>query len=138
MDFGDAGFTLGAWECFTALTALAASTNRIRIGSLVAATAYRNPAMLAKIAATIDEVSDGRLELGLGGGWFEPEFHAFGFPYDHLVSRFEEAIEIITRLLRGERVTFEGTYYQVKDCELRPLGPQRGGRQSPSAPRVPA
>lgn len=126
MNFSDAGFTLGAWECFTALTALAASTSRIQLGTLVAATAYRNPGMLAKIAATIDEVSGGRLELGLGSGWYEDEFHAFGFPHDHLVSRFEEAIEIITRLLRGERVTFQGTYYQVKDCEVRPLGRRFG------------
>jgi alkanesulfonate monooxygenase SsuD/methylene tetrahydromethanopterin reductase-like flavin-dependent oxidoreductase (luciferase family) len=72
-------------------------------------------------------VSGGRLVLGLGGGWHEYEFRAFGFPYDHRASRFAEAIEIITRLLRGERVTFQGTFYQVEECELRPRGPRPGG-----------
>jgi probable F420-dependent oxidoreductase len=127
MDFRDEGFLFGAWDCLAMLTALAASTSRIQIGSLVAATAYRNPALLAKTAATIDEISGGRLVLGLGGGWLESEFRAFGFPYDHRVGRFEEAIEIITRLLRGECVTYHGTYYQVENCELRPRGPRTNG-----------
>lgn len=127
MDFRDEGFVFGAWECFSMLTALAASTTRIQLASLVAATAYRNPALLAKTAVTIDEISGGRFVLGIGGGWLEQEFRAFGFPYDHRAGRFEEAVEIITRLLRGECVTFQGTYYQVEACELRPRGPRPGG-----------
>jgi alkanesulfonate monooxygenase SsuD/methylene tetrahydromethanopterin reductase-like flavin-dependent oxidoreductase (luciferase family) len=127
IDFHDEGFLFGAWECFSMLTALAASTARIQLASLVAATAYRNPALLAKTAATIDEISGGRLVLGIGGGWHEYEFRAFGFPYDHRLGRFEEAVEIITRLLRGECVTFQGAYYQVEDGELRPRGPRPGG-----------
>lgn len=127
MNFSDEGFIFGPWECLSMLTALAASTSRIQLGPLVAATAYRNPAMMAKMAATIDEVSGGRLVLGLGGGWHEYEFRAFGFPYDHRVSRFEEAIEIITPLLRGERVSYKGAYYQVEECEVRPRGPRPDG-----------
>jgi probable F420-dependent oxidoreductase len=127
MDFSDMGFMFGSWECFSILAALAASTSRIQIGPLVAATAYRNPALVAKMADTIDEISGGRLVLGLGGGWLQPEFRAFGFPYEHRVSQFEEAIEIITRLMRGERVSFQGRYYQVENCELRPRGPRPSG-----------
>jgi probable F420-dependent oxidoreductase len=127
MDFHDEGFKVGFWECFSTVAALAASTSRIQIGTLVAATAYRNPAMLAKAAATIDEISGGRLVLGLGGGWYEYEFRAFGFPYDHRAGRFEESIEIVTRLFRGENVTHQGAYYQVEECELRPRGSRPSG-----------
>jgi probable F420-dependent oxidoreductase len=127
MDFSDMGFMFGAWECFSMLAALAASTGRIQIGTLVAATAYRNPALVAKMADTIDEISGGRLVLGLGGGWLEPEFRAFGFAFDRRVSQFEEAVEIITRLLRGEQVSFQGRHHQVENCELRPRGPRPSG-----------
>ena len=117
----------GPWEAWTSLTAIAAVTERVEIGPLVACTSFHNPAMLAKKAATLDEISGGRLILGLGAGWNETEYSAFGFPYDHRVSRFEEAFTIIRTLLRDGRCDFDGTYYQVRDCELLPRGPRPDG-----------
>jgi alkanesulfonate monooxygenase SsuD/methylene tetrahydromethanopterin reductase-like flavin-dependent oxidoreductase (luciferase family) len=117
----------GPWEAWTSLTAIAAVTERVQIGPLVACTSFHNPAMLAKKAATLDEISAGRLILGLGAGWNETEYRAFGFPYDHRVSRFEEAFTIIRTLLREGRCDFDGTYYQVRDCELLPRGPRADG-----------
>jgi alkanesulfonate monooxygenase SsuD/methylene tetrahydromethanopterin reductase-like flavin-dependent oxidoreductase (luciferase family) len=117
---------VGAPECLALLSALAASTSRVQIGPLVAATAYRNPAMLANAAATIDEISGGRLILGLGTGWQEQEFQAYGFPYDHRVDRFEEALQIILPLLRGECVTLHGRYHDAERCELPPWGSRAG------------
>ena len=117
----------GPWEAWTALTAIAAVTERVQIGPLVACTSFHNPAMLAKKAATLDEISGGRLILGLGAGWNETEYRAFGFPYDHRVSRFEEAFTIIRTLLRDGRCDFDGSYYQVRDCELLPRGPRPEG-----------
>ncbi len=121
------GGTRGIWEAWTILTALAESTNRVNLGPLVACTSFRNPALLAKTADTIDEVSGGRLILGLGAGWHEPEYDAFGYPYDHRVSRFEEALQIIVSLLRNGHVDFSGRYYQARECELAPRGPRPGG-----------
>ena len=118
---------LGVWEGWSLLAALAAATDRIALGPLVSCTAYRNPALLAKMAATVDEISGGRLILGLGAGWHEPEYRAFGYPYDHLGSRFEEALTIIAALLRDGHVDLGGRYYQVRECELRPPGPRPGG-----------
>jgi alkanesulfonate monooxygenase SsuD/methylene tetrahydromethanopterin reductase-like flavin-dependent oxidoreductase (luciferase family) len=106
---------------------MAASTSRIKIGPLVAATAFHNPAMLAKMAATVDEISGGRLVLGLGAGWNETEFRAFGFPFDHRVARFEEAFTIIRTLLRDGAIDFDGTYFQARDCELLPRPARPGG-----------
>jgi alkanesulfonate monooxygenase SsuD/methylene tetrahydromethanopterin reductase-like flavin-dependent oxidoreductase (luciferase family) len=83
--------------------------------------------MLAKIADTVDDISGGRVVLGLGAGWVEAEFHAFGFPFDHRVGRFEEAIQIITGLLHREPASFEGTYHAVRDGELLPPGPRPQG-----------
>ena len=117
----------GPWECWSNLAALAAITTRVELGPLVACTSYRNPALQAKIADTVDEISGGRLVLGLGAGWHEPDYLAFGYPYDHRVSRFEEAIQIIHGLLRDGRIDFDGTYYQARDCELRPRGPRPNG-----------
>ena len=117
----------GPWEAWTQMAALAAITSRVEIGPLVAATSFHSPAMLAKKAATIDEVSGGRLILGLGAGWNQVEYAAFGFAYDHRVSRFEEAFTIIRTLLREGAIDFEGAYYQVRDCELLPRGPRPGG-----------
>lgn len=117
----------GAWECWSMLAALAASTERLEIGPLVSCTAYRNPALTAKMAETLDEISGGRVILGLGAGWAEPEYRAFGYPYDHRFSRFEEAFTIIRTLLREGNVDFEGRYYEARDCELRPRGPRPGG-----------
>ncbi len=115
------------WECWSLLAALAAVTSRVEIGPLVSCTSFRNPALLAKMADTVDEISGGRLILGLGAGWHEPEYPAFGYPFDHRVSRFEEALTIIHGLLRHGRIDFEGTYYSARECELRPRGPRPDG-----------
>jgi alkanesulfonate monooxygenase SsuD/methylene tetrahydromethanopterin reductase-like flavin-dependent oxidoreductase (luciferase family) len=119
--------TVGIWECWTMLTALAMATRRVQVGTLVMCTQFRNPAILAKMAATLDEVSGGRLILGLGAGWNRPEFDAFDLPFDHRVDRFEEALQIIVPLLREGRVDFEGRYYVARDCELAPRDPVSGG-----------
>jgi alkanesulfonate monooxygenase SsuD/methylene tetrahydromethanopterin reductase-like flavin-dependent oxidoreductase (luciferase family) len=121
------GKTRGIWELWTILAALAEATSRIHLGPLVACTGFRNPAILAKMAHTLDEVSGGRVVLGLGAGWHEPEYQAFGIPYDHRVGRFEEALAIIVPLLREGHVDFEGQYYQARDCVLAPRGPRPGG-----------
>lgn len=116
----------GPWEAWTVLAGLAASTSRITIGPLVAATAFHAPAMLAKMAATVDEISGGRLVLGLGAGWNEVEFAAFGFPYDRRISRFAEAFTIVRTLLRDGAIDFAGEFYTARDCELAPR-PRPGG-----------
>jgi len=120
----------GQWEAMTYLSALAAVTSRITLGPMVAATSFRSPALLAKMADALDEISGGRFVLGLGSGWHEPEYKAFGFPFDHRVSRFEEALQIITPLLHEGRVDFKGEYYSAEDSVLRPRGP------SPQGPRI--
>ncbi|NOK57387.1 MAG: hypothetical protein GFH27_549309n122 [Chloroflexi bacterium AL-W] len=122
--------TAGQWECFTFLAALAEATECITLGTLVACTAFRNPALTAKIATALDEVSNGRFVLGLGAGWNEAEFHAFGLPFDHRVARFEEAVKIITPLVREGKVDFTGTYERAPDCMNIPRGP------SPSGPPI--
>src|SRR5438445_5100854 len=119
--------THGIWECWSLLAALAAVTSRVALGPLVACTAFRSPALLAKMADTVDEISVGRLIVGLGAGWNGPEDRAFGSPSDHRVDRFEEALQIIVPLLRTGHVDFEGKYYQALGCELRPRGPRPGG-----------
>lgn len=118
---------VGMWEGWSLLAALAAATSRIALGPFVSCTSFRNPALTAKMAATVDEIAGGRLILGLGAGWHEPEYDAFGFPFDHRASRFEEAFAIIRGLLRDGHVDFAGTYYQARDCELRPRGPRPQG-----------
>jgi alkanesulfonate monooxygenase SsuD/methylene tetrahydromethanopterin reductase-like flavin-dependent oxidoreductase (luciferase family) len=123
----DDGSARGPWEAWTLLSALAAVTSRVELGPLVASTSFHNPAMLAKIAATVDEISGGRLILGLGAGWNEVEYRAYGFPFDARVSRFEEAFTIIRTLLREGFIDFEGRFYTVRDCELLPRGPRTGG-----------
>jgi probable F420-dependent oxidoreductase len=117
----------GAWDAWSLLAALAATTERLEIAPLVACSSFRNPALIAKMADTIDEISDGRFILGLGAGWHKPEYDAFGFPHDHRVSRFEEALQIIVPLLRTGHVDFAGQYYTARDCELRPRGPRPEG-----------
>src|SRR5947199_7423992 len=119
--------THGIWECWSLLAALAAVTSRVALGPLVACTAFRSPALLARMADTVDEISGGRLIVGLGAGWNGPEDRAFGSPSDHRVDRFEEALQIIVPLLRTGHVDFEGKYYQARGCELRPRGPRPGG-----------
>lgn len=117
----------GLWECWALIAALAAATERVELGTLVACTNFRNPALLAKTADTVDEISGGRLILGLGAGYHAFEFRAFGYPTDHLVGRFEEALAIICPLLRKGQADFAGKYYQAEQCELRPRGPRPGG-----------
>lgn len=119
--------TVGFHECWTMLTALAAVTDRVEIGTTVLCAGFRNPALLAKMAESLDEVSSGRLILGLGAGWHEPEFDAFGFPFDHRVSRLEEALQIIKPLLRDREVTFEGRFHSAIDTVISPQGPRESG-----------
>ncbi len=110
----------GPWDAWTLLAGLAMATERVAIGPLVACTAFHRPGVLARVAAAVDELSDGRLVVGLGAGWNETEFTAFGIPFDDRLARFNEALEIITRLLAGERVTYSGTYEAVNDAVLLP------------------
>jgi alkanesulfonate monooxygenase SsuD/methylene tetrahydromethanopterin reductase-like flavin-dependent oxidoreductase (luciferase family) len=100
-------------------------TERVRLGPLVACLNFHNPAVLAKTAATVDELSGGRLIVALGAGWNRTEFDAFGLPFDHRASRFEEGFEIVRRLLDGERVTFEGRFHQAHDAVLLPRPARR-------------
>ena len=121
------GSTRGPWEAWTLLAAMAASTSKVRLGPLVACLAFHNPAVLAKQADTLDEISGGRFVLGVGAGWNETEFKAFGIPFDHRIDRFEEAFTIVRTLLRDGAIDFEGRYFSARDCELRPRGPTPGG-----------
>jgi alkanesulfonate monooxygenase SsuD/methylene tetrahydromethanopterin reductase-like flavin-dependent oxidoreductase (luciferase family) len=121
----------GPWEAWTSLAAIAAVTQRVQIGPLVASASFHNPAMLAKQAATVDEISGGRLILGLGAGWNEVEYLAYGFPFDHRVSRFEEAFTIIRTLLADGRCDFHGTYFDLRDCVLLPRGPRHAHGEGP-------
>jgi len=115
------GPELGYHEPMTLLSALAASTHRVELGSLVLATSFRSPGLLAKMAATLDDVCGQRLILGLGCGWHEPEYRAFGYPFDHRVGRFEEALSVMVPLLRGERVTRKGRWIRVEDAVILPV-----------------
>ena len=110
----------GLNEAWTTLSALAPVVPRVELGILVMCTSFRNAGLLAKMAGTLDEISQGRLILGLGCGWHEPEYEAFGFPFDHRVGRFEEDLEVTTRLLRGETVDLDGTWSHYKSAQLLP------------------
>lgn len=110
----------GLHEAWTTLTGLAALVPRVELGALVMCSSFRNAGLLAKMAATLDDLSGGRLILGVGCGWHEPEYQAFGFPFDHLVGRFEEDLEVIHRLLRGETVDFEGKWSRYGGAKLLP------------------
>jgi alkanesulfonate monooxygenase SsuD/methylene tetrahydromethanopterin reductase-like flavin-dependent oxidoreductase (luciferase family) len=127
MLFEESGTLKGPWEAFTQLSAIAAVTSRVEIGPLVAAQPFHEPAILAKQASTVDEVSGGRLTLGLGAGWNRLEFDAYGLPYERRVSRFAEGFEIIRRLLLGETVTFQGEFYDLEGCVLLPPSSRPGG-----------
>jgi len=122
---GDSRPERGPWEAWTLLAGLAMVTERVRLGPLVACLNFHNPAVLAKTAATVDELSGGRLIVALGAGWNRTEFDAFGLPFDHRASRFEEGFEIVRRLLDGERVTFEGRFHQAHDAVLLPRPARR-------------
>lgn len=117
----------GPWEAWSMLAAIASVTERVEIGPLVAATAFHSPAMLAKKAVTVDEISGGRLILGLGAGWNRAEFDAFGYPFDHRATRFEEAFHIIRRLIRGETVDGDGDFYRNDRAQILPAGPRPDG-----------
>jgi probable F420-dependent oxidoreductase len=121
------GEARGPWEAWTTLAALAEATERIALGPLVASTAFHAPFMLAKQAATVDEISGGRLVLGLGAGWNDVEFAALGAPFDHRVSRFEEAFTVVRTLLRDGAIDFDGAYVQARDVELLPRPARPGG-----------
>ncbi len=119
--------TVGFHECWTVLSALAAVTERVELGTTVLCAGFRNPALLAKMATTLDTITDGRLILGIGAGWHEPEFDGFGFPFDHRVSRFEEQLQVIRPLLRDGEVTFHGHYHDAEQCEILPRGVRPDG-----------
>jgi alkanesulfonate monooxygenase SsuD/methylene tetrahydromethanopterin reductase-like flavin-dependent oxidoreductase (luciferase family) len=119
----------GFWECWTILAAAAEATSRIEIGPLVACTGFRNPALLAKMATTLDEVSGGRLVLGLGSGVpaTDASWRIFGYDSERHVGRHAEAVEIIARMLREPPVTFEGEYYRTDGAQALPRGPRPTG-----------
>jgi probable F420-dependent oxidoreductase len=117
----------GIWDCWTIMAALAEATERVEIGPLVLCNSFRQPAVLAKMATALDEVSDGRLVLGYGAGWHEPEYRAFGLPFNRKVDRLEEALQILRPLLRDGKVDFSGRYYQADDCVDSPRGPRPSG-----------
>jgi probable F420-dependent oxidoreductase len=117
----------GPHESWTTLAAVAAMTRRVELGPLVLCVPFRNPALTAKMATTLDEISAGRLILGLGCGWQRSEFDAFGYEFDHRVSQFDEAIRIIRPLLRGQSVTLDGKWQHAHDARILPSGPRAGG-----------
>jgi alkanesulfonate monooxygenase SsuD/methylene tetrahydromethanopterin reductase-like flavin-dependent oxidoreductase (luciferase family) len=115
----------GPWDAWTMLAGLAAATEHVRLGPLVACLGFHPPGVLARMAASVNEIAGGRLVLGVGAGWNETEFRAFGIPFDHRVGRFEEAFDIVRRLLDGERVTARGRFWQVEDAVLLPVPARR-------------
>jgi probable F420-dependent oxidoreductase len=117
----------GVWDCWTTMAGIAAATERIRIGALVACTGFRNPGVIAKMAESIDDISGGRFLLGLGAGWHRPEYDMFGFPFDHRVSRFEESTIVIDGLLRDGAADFEGRFVTARGAVNRPRGPRPDG-----------
>ena len=121
------GGPLGIWEGWSWLSALAAITTRAEIGTLVISNTFRNPALLAKMADTVDEISNGRLILGIGAGGNDNEHEAFGLPWPRRFSRLEEALTIIRDLLRNNHADFDGEFYRVVDCQLMPRGPRPNG-----------
>ena len=119
--------THGWWECVAMTGAVAAATSRIKVGTWILSALHRNPAITAKAVETFDEISGGRYVFGLGSGHAGSQAHAFGLPEDHVVGRFEEAIEIIVPLLRNGRADFEGTFHAARDLEHLTVGPRPGG-----------
>ncbi|MGH2451087.1 MAG: TIGR03621 family F420-dependent LLM class oxidoreductase [Candidatus Limnocylindria bacterium] len=118
----------GGLASFPALAAAAAATTTLRVGNLVLANDFRNPLMLAREAATVDLLSDGRLELGLGAGWLRRDYESLGIAYDRgatRVDRLREAIVVLKRLFTEEEVTFEGRYYRLSAAVAKPKPVQR-------------
>ena len=115
----------GVHEAWTLASALAVSTTRVEVGQLVTCATYRSPGLLAKMAVTADAVSGGRIVLGLGAGWHDTEYDAFGYPTDHRISRLEEYLQIVVPLLAGETVSFSGRYHQAADAVLLPAPDRR-------------
>ena len=110
-------------ECWTTLSALAASTSRIRLGTLVLCNSFRHPPVLAKMAATLDYISGGRLDFGIGAGWFRPEYEAYGIPFPKAstrIAQLRESLEILTRMWTEDGATYEGQYYSIKEAMCRP------------------
>lgn len=122
---GDGRPERGPWDAWTMLSGLATVTSRVRLGPLVACLGFHAPGIMARMAAAVDEISGGRLVLGVGAGWNRAEFRAFGLPYEARASRFEEAFEIVRRLLAGERVTSAGRHWRVEDAVLLPRPARR-------------
>jgi alkanesulfonate monooxygenase SsuD/methylene tetrahydromethanopterin reductase-like flavin-dependent oxidoreductase (luciferase family) len=120
------GQVRGWWECVAMVGAVAASTSRIKVGTWILSALHRNPAITAKAVETLDEISGGRFVFGLGSGHAGRQAHAFGLPEDHVISRFEEAIEVIVPLLRRGHADFAGTYHAARDLDQRPVGPRAG------------
>ncbi|HEX3265412.1 MAG TPA: LLM class flavin-dependent oxidoreductase [Candidatus Limnocylindrales bacterium] len=110
----------GLQEAWTTLAALAPVVPRVELGALVMCSSFRNAGLMAKMGQTLDDLSGGRLILGLGCGWHAPEYETFGFPFDHLVGRFEEDLEVVRRLLDGESVDLEGRWSRYKGAKLLP------------------
>jgi len=123
------GIPCGPWEAWTQLAAIAAVTSRITIAPFVASLGFHQPTVLARMAATVDEISDGRLVFGVGSGWNDVEYHAMGIPFDRRVARFAEAFEIIRRLLDGETVSFSGEFYECAEFVIHPASAR--GRRMP-------
>jgi alkanesulfonate monooxygenase SsuD/methylene tetrahydromethanopterin reductase-like flavin-dependent oxidoreductase (luciferase family) len=121
------GVRSGFWDAWSLLPALAEATEDAEIGTLVTNTAFRNPALLANMAETVDSLSDGRLTLGLGAGDFRSEHDFLGFAWERRVGRFENALQIITPMLGGKRVSYDGEYYSARDAEILPKGPRSDG-----------
>ncbi len=122
-----AGIKVGAWECWTLVTAVAMATTRVEIGTLVTNAGLRNPALFARMVDTVDDLSNGRITLGIGAGDFESEHRAFGYPFERRISRFEEALAIITPLLRGECVNYQGEFHRAEDAALLPKAARAEG-----------
>ena len=123
---GGEGNERGLWESLSMLGALAEATSRVELGPLVLCTPFRNPGLIAWAANTLDEISAGRFVLGLGAGWHEPEFAAFGFEYARRVSVLADSLEVIVPMLRDGRVDYEGRWAKG-EAALRPPGPRPGG-----------
>ncbi|HEV2579807.1 MAG TPA: LLM class F420-dependent oxidoreductase, partial [Ktedonobacteraceae bacterium] len=115
-------------ECWTSTAALARDTRRVRIGQMVTCNSYRSPALLAKMASTVDALSHGRLDFGIGAGWYEEEYNAYGYPFASTHERLErlhEAVQVILAMWTQEEARFEGTYYQVRGAINQPKGVQK-------------